>query len=114
MDERTRRINEHVLQTLPNVGGNPERRRVLALNEELRKLDRLDGVPDDWGYVALNIPVGDMRVLQVRYPELASLDYETQFRAWKKFLASPESAPYKLRRNDGKKGLQRPAGVIVR
>jgi hypothetical protein len=105
MDERTRRINEHVLQTLPNRGGNPDRPKILTLNEELRKLDRLEGVPEDWGYVALNIPVPDMRVLQVRYPDLASPDHEIQLRAWKKFIASPESAPYKLRRNDGKRGL---------
>lgn len=105
MDERTRRINEHVLQTLPNRGGDPNRPKILTLNQELRKLDRVGGVPEDWGYVALNIPVPDMRVLQVRYPDLASLDHEIQLKAWKKFIASPESAPYKLRRNDGKRGL---------
>lgn len=97
------RLNEMALQSLPRRGGDPDRPKILELNRQMRKLDHVAGVPDDWGYVALNIPEPDMRVLQLRFPDLASLDYEIQFKAWKKFMTLPESEPYKLRRNDGKK-----------
>jgi hypothetical protein len=114
MDETTRRINEHILRNLPDRGGNPERRRVLELNQDLRKDSALKGLPgDDWGYVALNIPVEDHAVLMIRFPDMASPDAEIAHRAVMKFLASPESEPYRVRRNDGKKGLPR-RGVIVR
>jgi hypothetical protein len=102
MSNSVERVNEAVLQNLPNNGGKPERRAVLELNQELRK-DRFGGLPEDLGYVALNIPVDDMRVIQLRYPDTASLDPQIQHRAWLKFIASPESAPYKVRRNDGKR-----------
>lgn len=98
-----KRFAEHTLQTLPNRGGDPDRPKILELNQAMRKQDQVGGVPDDWGYVALNIPIPDMRALQLRYPDLASIDREIQLKAWKKFIASPESEPYKLRRNDGKK-----------
>jgi len=97
-----KRLNEYALQLLPNRGGDPDRPKILELNRQMRKLDHVGGVPEDWGYVALNIPEPDMRVLQLRYPDLKSLDYQIQFKAWQKFLRSPESEPYKLRRNDGK------------
>jgi hypothetical protein len=107
-------INQHVIDTrVRDMGGDPGRREVLELNQTLRG-EQCGGLPDDLGYVALNIPVFDMRALQMRFPDLASLDADIQHRAWLKFLASPESAPYKLRKRDGKKGLANRHGVIVK
>jgi len=103
MDDRARRIKEHILQNLPRRGGDSDRPRILEANREIRK-DGLGGLPGaGWGHVALNIPIPDMRVLQLRFPELASIDPETQHRAWQKFIRSPESELYKVRRNDGKR-----------
>jgi hypothetical protein len=113
MDEQQRRINERVLRELPNNGGKAERRAVLESNAQLRKEGTLRGLPgEQWGYVALSIPVDDMRVIQLRYPDVCSLDPQIQHAAWQKFIRSPESEPYKVRKNDGKRGLLR-RGVIV-
>jgi hypothetical protein len=99
------------------IGKIDSRTPVLELNQKLRNERLTGGVAapgGDIGYVALNIPVGDMRVLQIRFPDLMSLDAEIQHKAWQKFIASPASAPYKLRRNDGKKGLRNSHGIIVK
>lgn len=107
MDKELNQLNRMASQYfLENVitdnGGDPERKRVLELNEALRKDSDLGGVPGDWGYVALNIPPLDHAVLMLRYPDLASPDPEIVHKALMKFMASPESEPYKVRRNDGK------------
>jgi hypothetical protein len=95
-------LNERALATIEDRGGHPSRQAALQANAEMRK-GRVGGVPDDWGYVALNVPVSDMRILQVRFPELASPNADVQHRAWQRFIRSPESAPYKVRRNDGRR-----------
>jgi hypothetical protein len=51
----------------------------------------------DWGRAELEIPIIQLDNLKRRYPELASPDAETKTRAWKRFAASPESAPYRVR-----------------
>jgi len=103
MDEQ--RLNEVALQRiLRDNGGKQERRDVLSLNEALRK-EHVGGVPGDWGYELMNIPVDDMRVLQLRFPDLISLDPQIQHQAWQKFARDPASAPYKIRRRDGKRGV---------
>src|SRR5262245_15776007 len=99
-------VSRAALANLPDRGGKPERRAILTLNQEIRKLDHFGGVPGDWGYVALNIPVDDKRVLQLRFPDLISPDPETKRVAWLKFIRDPASAPYKVRRNDGKTNAQ--------
>ena len=45
----------------------------------------------------LSIPFEDYLALQVKYPELASPDGQIKTRAYKRFMASPESKPYRLR-----------------
>jgi hypothetical protein len=88
---------------LPDLGGSPVRRAVLELNKELRK-ERCNGdLGMGMGYLALNIPEQDYRVLMVRFPDLQSCDAEIKHKAWQKFLRDPRSEPYKVRRNDGKR-----------
>lgn len=51
----------------------------------------------DWGRAELEIPIIQLENLKRRYPELGSPDQETKTRAWKRFAASPESLPYRVR-----------------
>ena len=108
-----KKINEMVLQNLPNRGGDPDRKNILLTNELMRR-GYCGGLPEDLGYVALNIPVPDMRVLQILFPDLASFDSEIQHKAWLKFLTDPRSEPYKIRKNDGKRGLRNSHKIISR
>lgn len=50
-----------------------------------------------WGEPSLEIPLVDMHFLKKANPDLDSLDGETKTKAWKRFLASPESLPYRVR-----------------
>ena len=50
-----------------------------------------------WGRWALSIPQLDHYYLCKKYPDLASPDKQIRERALAKFMASPESAPYKVR-----------------
>ena len=50
-----------------------------------------------WGRWALSIPQLDWYHLQRKYPELGSQDKHTREKALQRFMASPESAPYKVR-----------------
>jgi hypothetical protein len=85
--------------------GNETRRQVLTLNKELRNLSTpLKHM--DWGSLMLNIPELDFYVITKRYPELLSPDAEISTKAYDKFLRSPESEPYRVRRTDRR-------GVIV-
>jgi hypothetical protein len=111
--EQLKRLTESQLQNLPNNGGKPQRQRIFNLNKAMQNERRLDGVPGDWGYVALNIPPDDMRVIQLRYPDTASSDAKIQHNAWVKFIASPESEKYKVRKRDGKRGVLH-RGIIVK
>lgn len=49
----------------------------------------------DWGRLVLTIPVVDLARIKDRYPELRAPDAETRNRAWHRFIASSESAPYR-------------------
>lgn len=51
----------------------------------------------DWGRTELEIPILQLDKLKLKYPDLASPDGETKTRAWKRFAASPEAAPYRVR-----------------
>lgn len=95
-----RRLREVTLSNLPNRGGDADRPRILTLNQAKRNGERVNTVP--FGRVVLNIPIPDMQVINLRYPDTASPDNEIRARAWDKFLASPESEPYRVSRTDGK------------
>ena len=51
----------------------------------------------EWARWALSIPQLDHYYLCKTYPDLASPDKHTREKALAKFMASPESAPYKVR-----------------
>lgn len=101
-DRKTEKmLSEHT--RLPDNGGDPNRPQILRLNELMRNEVLNNDLGDGNGYLALQIPEPDMRVLEIRFPELISPDHEIKLKAWQKFMASPESEPYKVRRNDGKR-----------
>ena len=54
----------------------------------------------EWGQHQLQIPNRVLAQLMLRYPELNSPDPETKTKAWKKYLRSNASKPY--RTNDPK------------
>lgn len=110
VDNVNKRINDALLQNLPNRGGDPDRPRILDMNRKLRDESLNTDIGEGLGYLALNIPVPDMRVLELRYPDLVSQDHEIRLKAWKKFIASPESEIYKIRKGDGKR---KPANRII-
>lgn len=93
-----------LVDTEPNRrrGPNPQRARGLAALERMRQSDgkpiKLQGELNgdkDWGYVGLCIPELDYYVLLTRNPDLKSKDKETRNKAWRKFMDSPESLPYR-------------------
>lgn len=52
---------------------------------------------------ALTIPEDDLAILVARYPELGSKDREIKHKAWRRFMLSPESEPY--RTYNAKRGM---------
>jgi hypothetical protein len=54
----------------------------------------------DWARPVLCIPELDLMQLRAKYPELNSRDPLERTLAWKRFIASSESQPYRV--NDGK------------
>jgi hypothetical protein len=74
----------------------PTRDLVLQRNQELRKnpdaLRKLEAMA--W---ALSIPEVDYYHLRNKYPELKSPDALVRSLAWKAFIASAESVPYRVR-----------------
>jgi len=54
-----------------------------------------------FGRPELEIPVGMLYFLKQKYPELDSKDSQIKTRAWKRFLASPESLPFRVRGRGG-------------
>jgi hypothetical protein len=49
------------------------------------------------GRWALSIPFEDYIALRDKYPELASTDPKIKSRAYRRFMRSPESLPYRVR-----------------
>ena len=49
----------------------------------------------EWGRLVLTIPIVDLERIKDQRPELRSPDAETRNRAWAKFIASSDSAPYR-------------------
>ena len=56
--------------------------------ESVRKLD--------WGKLGLSIPPNDYQRLLHQKPELKCWDKDIRTKAWKKFMASSESKPYRV------------------
>ncbi len=76
----------------------PGRRAVM---EETAKI-RSEGIVQDrelFGRWCLTIPYEDHERLKrsVKWRELGSIDNATRHRAWRRFLQSPDSAPYRVR-----------------
>jgi hypothetical protein len=86
---------------LLNVWGQPsqERAAILEANQAARH-DRL-GRRMAWGEPTLRIPELDLHKLKLANPDLAHPDGQIRARAWKRFAASPEAAPYRLRERTG-------------
>jgi hypothetical protein len=68
---------------------------ILERNRDLRNAKAVRDVPG-MGRLALTIPLDDRERLRRKYPELDSTDAQTRTLAWKRFIASEESAPYKV------------------
>jgi hypothetical protein len=70
------------------------RRRILEHNARSRiERPRRDLT---FGRQVLNIPVYDRQVLHITHPELDSHDPEIRDRAWRAFIQSDESLPYRV------------------
>ena len=70
---------------------------ILDTAAELRKCS--EPIPDreGLGRWALSIPFVDWLALRRKYPELASADPQIRSRAYLRFMASPESMPFRVR-----------------
>ena len=91
------------LDNLPKEGGSSTHSRAtLENNQYVREHGGAPTDALDWGYCALSIPPKHMQALVLRFPDLAHANQDVQWVAWQKFLRSPESEPYKVRKNDGK------------
>jgi hypothetical protein len=73
----------------------PGRRTLLSNVAEVR--DNRLAKEMEWGRAELEIPVMDLHFLKKANPDLDSKDATIKTAAWKKFLASPESLPYRTR-----------------
>jgi len=73
----------------------PTRAMVLDRNAELRKNPGALRPMQSMGW-ELSIPLVDYYALRTKYPDLKSTDPLTRTLAWKKFLGSAESLPYKV------------------
>jgi hypothetical protein len=82
----------HLVRTVTQ----PREDRILDANRELRKAPGALR-PLSWAGLELSIPELHYYRLVKKYPELASRDGETKTRAWRRFLASSEADPYRVR-----------------
>lgn len=72
--------------------------RSLILDQAQRLRNEPEALrPLSFGVWALTIPFEDLENLEAANPELKSTDKETRRRAWRKFIASPESLPYRVK-----------------
>lgn len=71
------------------------RRSLLDTVQAIRNDRRARTLP--WGRAELEIPEVDLHFLKKANPDLDSRDGEIKRRAWRKFLGSPESLPYRTR-----------------
>jgi hypothetical protein len=73
---------------------DPNAKRILEENEGIRN----SGIVEQKGDMHWALSMTQMQHAQLcrRYPDLASHDGEIHGKAWKKFLASSESKPYRV------------------
>jgi hypothetical protein len=88
-----------------------ERKLILDNNAALRQGEGVRRLED--GEVTFRIPTGDMKVLQVIYPELVCKDHGVRLAAWKKFRSEPAAQKYLVVRTPRQvKNSQR--GIIIK
>lgn len=95
---------------------NADRAAVLELAAKRRaegaRPAAIDAGDGSFAYSALMIPELDYHVLMIKNPDLNSKDAEIQTRAWKKFILSPESLPYRTDASIGRR--KETTGIIVK
>lgn len=92
-------VRETVFDTDGTAHGRlsqPSAGLILARNQELRKNPEAIRPLQSMGW-ALSIPEADYYNLRRLNPDLAAPCALTRTVAWKKFIASPESLPYRVR-----------------
>ena len=77
----------------------PSRRPILAALAEVRKNPQALRPLTFMGW-ELRIPLNDYWPLLQKFPDLHSSDAETKTKAWRSFMASSESDPYRVRDRD--------------
>jgi hypothetical protein len=75
---------------------DPKERLILETNAELRKCEPMAD-RDGLGRWALSVPFLKWVELRRKFPALASTDAEVKSRAWRSFIASADSLPYRVR-----------------
>lgn len=93
-------VNQRIVadgDRIVNTWEQPERGLILDANKAITNDRRARKLKHDWAAPHLRIPLVDLQLLRQANPELSSTDTQVQRRAWLKFYASPESAPYRVR-----------------
>ena len=73
---------------------DPNSDRILAENQKWRNEGLIKKRPDL--HFAISMPEFEYYMLMRRYPDLDSKDSEICTKAWKKWIASSESRPYRV------------------
>lgn len=98
-----KQFKELGVPTFVSRKGNPHRRHILEGVRRIRegidpKPRTLGDHSGGFGGVALAIPELDYAVIQRMFPDVTSQDPQERTNAWKRFLKSPLSEPYRLDR----------------
>lgn len=94
-----------------NDRGAPLRSQILELNQTLREAQQQMGHLDI-GSCVMRIPEFDFYLLLRRFPDLNSTDPTENANAWEKFLRSPYSDEYRIRKHDGKQRRRGEAATL--
>jgi len=73
------------------------RSAILERNKRLQSGNHEHARDLNWGRLALSIPELDYWHLRKKYPDMFEGDRETKQRALARFMASPESIPYRVK-----------------
>jgi len=88
-------VQPHESKLYVNTYG-PGDLQALRANESMRKAGGARDT-EGLGRLALSIPPGHYMALIRANPDLNSPDAKVQTAAWRRFIASPESLPYRVR-----------------